>query len=322
MSRAGGLCRPGRGDRARARQEPIQAREQAGAGGAAEDGFPFWMYKHGGSADPRPQHLAWDGMVLPADHPFWNTHSPPNGWGCSCRIVGVRDKEMARRLGGKPDKALPEGWDEVSAKTGEPAGIDRGWGYQPGATVADAVQQMAAKTQQWDYTLAKAYMENVPEPQRDALARAYRGLPSVADDTRRYAQRILEGPAGTVVPPYRTLGLLTRAQATEVAEKIGRKVDGFDFAVGRDAPIHIRATHGDSGAEGLRGQRAVMPKDYARLPLIVDDPDAIQPAGLSGVGHPIVRFIRVIDGEKFIAALEVRGGRKTLALQSLWIGKP
>lgn len=109
-----------------------------------DGGFGYWMYKHGGSADPRPQHLAWDGMVLPADHPFWNTHSPPNGWGCSCRIVGLRRPNDARRLGGDPDKPLPDGWDAIDPKTGEPAGIDKGWGYQPGAT-ANLAAQVAAK---------------------------------------------------------------------------------------------------------------------------------------------------------------------------------
>jgi uncharacterized protein with gpF-like domain len=44
---------------------------------------PYWLYKHGDSRVPRPEHLAWDGLVLPADDPWWNTHYPPNGWGCT-----------------------------------------------------------------------------------------------------------------------------------------------------------------------------------------------------------------------------------------------
>lgn len=44
---------------------------------------PYLMYKHGGSREPRPEHLAWDGLVLPADDPWWNDHYPPNGWGCT-----------------------------------------------------------------------------------------------------------------------------------------------------------------------------------------------------------------------------------------------
>jgi hypothetical protein len=36
----------------------------------------------------------------------------------------------------------PEGWDEVSEKTGELPGIDRGWGYAPGASVADDLREI------------------------------------------------------------------------------------------------------------------------------------------------------------------------------------
>lgn len=126
-----------------------------------EGEFAYWMYRHGGSADPRPQHLSWDGLVLPADHPFWQTHSPPNGWGCSCRVVGLRRPEDARRLGGNPDKVLEDGWDDVDERTGEPAGIDRGWGYQPGATGALA-EQMQDK------------LGTLPGPLADALQRHMR----------------------------------------------------------------------------------------------------------------------------------------------------
>lgn len=287
-----------------------------------EGEFPYLMYKHGGSADPRPEHVLLDGIVLPADHPFWDKYFAPNGWGCSCRIVGVRSLDAARRLGGDPDKQLPEGWDSIDPATGAPPGIDPGWDYRPGDTVADTVQQMAAKTQQWDYTLAKAYMQGVPEAQRDALAQAYRALPSVAAETRLYAQRIIEGRTDLDIPPYRTLGLLTSGQARRIGEALGRDANGFDLSIGRDAPLHIHGHHGNVAAEAARGQRAVTAADFARLPQIVSHPDDIVPAGSSGVGHPIVRFIKEIDGENYTAAFELRAGRKTLALQSFWIGRP
>lgn len=286
-------------------------------------GFTHYLYKHGDSIEPRAQHLAWDGLVLPADHEFWRAHYPPNGWGCSCRVIGLRRLEDAAALGGDPAKQLPDNWDAIDPKTGAPVGIGKGWDYAPGDTVSDSVAQMAAKTQQWDYTLAKSYMQNVPTSVRDALAQAYRALPSVATDTRLYAQKILESESQPAnVPVYRTLGLLTHAQAADVMRKVGHDVTGFDFAVGRDAPIHVRNHHGDEVAEGLRGQRAITAKDYAQLPRIADAPDEVRDDGVAGTGRPVVRFIKVIGGEKYIAAFEIRTGRKMLSLQSLRVGKP
>jgi len=104
-----------------------------------EAGFTFFVYRHGGSVEPRIQHLGWDGLVLKADHPFWATHAPPNGWGCSCYITGARSREGARRVGGKPDKQLDDGWQAIDPKTGVPVGIDKGWAYAPGGTVSDDI---------------------------------------------------------------------------------------------------------------------------------------------------------------------------------------
>lgn len=100
--------------------------------------MPFRRYVHNDSVlNPRPQHLAWHGLTLPHDHPFWKTHSPPNGWGCRCRVTAVLKPKA-----GDPT-APPTGWDEISEKTGAPVGIDKGWGYQPGASNLDELQRLA-----------------------------------------------------------------------------------------------------------------------------------------------------------------------------------
>ena len=96
--------------------------------------FPLWVYRHSGAEHPRLQHKAWDGMTLPADHPFWQTHYPPNGWGCGCRVAGASSRDAAARLGGDPDyDAPPAGWDARDGK-GRLPGIDEGWDYMPGGS--------------------------------------------------------------------------------------------------------------------------------------------------------------------------------------------
>lgn len=122
-----------------------------------EAGYALWIYKHGGSRDPRPEHLAMNGITLPPDHDFWTIWSPPNGWGCSCRVVGARSERGAHRLGGDPDKALPEWWNRPDPRTGAPHGIDKGWDYAPGATVSDRVRIIDGKLPQLPPQIGAAF---------------------------------------------------------------------------------------------------------------------------------------------------------------------
>jgi hypothetical protein len=105
---------------------------------------PYLLYRHSDSVlTPRPQHVAWDGLVLPADDPWWKTHYPPNGWGCKCRVFAVDDDDL-RQLGkAKPDEA-PD--SPIDPKTGAPDGIDEGWDYAPGASRhAELAREKAGK---------------------------------------------------------------------------------------------------------------------------------------------------------------------------------
>ncbi|MGP1664486.1 MAG: phage minor head protein [Rhodanobacter sp.] len=284
--------------------------------------FPLWVYLHDDSVEhPRVLHVSWNGITLPPGHIFWTTHYTPNGWGCHCYVVGARSAASARRLGGNPDKPLPEGWDAIDPKAGEQMGIDKGWGYMPGDTVSNTVREMAAKTQQWDYTLAKAYMQGVPEGSRDALATAYRDLPSVADDTRRYVQRVPASGSVAGIPPQ-TLGLLTEAQAARVAQLTGTAPQLFDFAVDASAVMHIRSSHGDAQVEAARGQQAIADADFALLPQLLNQGTilAARPGDVSASGHPVIRIEAVINDQRVVASFEIRRKRRMLALLSYWLG--
>lgn len=131
--------------------------------------FAFWVYRHGGSREPRILHLGWNGLALPPDHEFWATHSPPNGWGCSCYVVGARTAAGVRRVGGDPGKTLPDGWQALDPKTGAPKGIDKGWGYAPGALVSDQVQALAPR------------LEALPEKPSVDLIQSWLKMDSFAD---------------------------------------------------------------------------------------------------------------------------------------------
>ncbi|WP_054007876.1 phage head morphogenesis protein [Cypionkella psychrotolerans] len=138
-----------------------------------EGSYAFWIYFHGNSLEPRLQHLAWDGLILPPDHPFWATHFPPNGWGCSCRVSGARSMASAVRRGGKADLKLPSDWAMISSKTGAPMGISKGWAYAPGRSVANDVAILAAKLPDYPAPIGAALAAALPPAARDEIGRQF-----------------------------------------------------------------------------------------------------------------------------------------------------
>lgn len=44
----------------------------------------------------REEHKAWNGIVLPLNDPWWEKHSPPNGFGCLCEKEFISKYEMDR----------------------------------------------------------------------------------------------------------------------------------------------------------------------------------------------------------------------------------
>ncbi len=59
-----------------------------------KDIFPFWQYRSTGDGKVRDSHAALDGLVLPADHPFWEDHFPPWQYNCRCQVVGLMQEEV------------------------------------------------------------------------------------------------------------------------------------------------------------------------------------------------------------------------------------
>lgn len=139
---------------------------------------PYGLYRHGGSEDPRPEHLAWDGLVLPLDDPWWDTHTPQNGWGCKCkkRMISAADAE---RMGLSVADAAPAiDWEEKtvgirgpSPRTVKvPKGIDPGFEYRPGKSRA---AEIMAKTRTWPVDMAATFADGLTGSGREAVARDF-----------------------------------------------------------------------------------------------------------------------------------------------------
>lgn len=97
---------------------------------------PFLQYRTAGDARVRPQHRAWNGLIYPVDDSFWQTHYPPNGWGCRCTVraysqADLDDKELsvAPPFEGKTREVITR---DGEIKDRVPVGIDPGWDHNVG----------------------------------------------------------------------------------------------------------------------------------------------------------------------------------------------
>lgn len=85
------------------------------------DVMPYWEYEHNDSAHPRPQHVAWDGLVLRADDPWWDYHYPTRAYGCHCTVRALDDVDL--KYQNKTVQQAPEiEWEEkvIRQRSGSP----------------------------------------------------------------------------------------------------------------------------------------------------------------------------------------------------------
>ena len=282
-----------------------------------KEGNFTWVYRHGGSVEPRPEHLSWDGVALPPTIRS-GRRTIPERLGLQLLCGGCAHGRRRPSSGGDPDKKLPDNWKALDPRTGAPIGIGKGWDYAPGASVAPIVQAAAEKMRHWDYAIGKAFYADLPPASRDAIAEAYRRLPSVADDARRYARRVLGDSGEAVIQPNWTLGGVTSVQGDAVEQLTGKSVAGFDFSLAPSDVLHVQRRHGE-GNERDGQQVGVTADDYALLTVILSSPDAVEDAGTSDVGEPLVRYSKAIDGLRYVAVMAVRNKRRTLALKTFYI---
>lgn len=246
---------------------------------------PYWMYRHGGSADPRPQHLEWDSQVLPAGDGWWRRHYPPNGWGCSCYVIAVSEAQ-ARRMGGRFAQPGPD-----------PRGaIDAGWDYMPGADVADELRAFVQdKANRLPAELASAMVRDAaPVNVRDFAARAA----EVSD--RKITMDI--GPV---------------RQAERIKARTGFDLDGFIHQIDNYSVRHILKHHSDASREAARGQLAVTLEDFGLLPLTADFFDDVRHDGKNRTGRDVLVFTKVINGIGYRYVAEIRNGKALVAADSL-----
>lgn len=58
--------------------------------------IPWLEYRTVGDGKVRDSHAALDGIILPADDPFWKDHFPPWDFGCRCQAIPMAEVDVAQ----------------------------------------------------------------------------------------------------------------------------------------------------------------------------------------------------------------------------------
>lgn len=61
------------------------------------DTHPYWQYIAVLDARTRPTHRAFSGRIYRWNDPIWNTHWPPLGFNCRCRVRAYTEAQIQRR---------------------------------------------------------------------------------------------------------------------------------------------------------------------------------------------------------------------------------
>ncbi|HBN8473906.1 TPA: hypothetical protein L4942_003512 [Pseudomonas aeruginosa] len=230
---------------------------------------PFWMYNHSDAvAHPRELHLAWDGLVIHADNPWWQAHYPPNGWGCQCSVSAYAEDELAS-LGKEGPDAPPSSRMRRLSYRGEvvevPEGIDPGWDYAPGrSSFEQLVQGALQKTTPLPPEPAAKLNQQLL--QNRAVATAVqadweRWLDSVANDPVRRGRRVHVG----TLSPQTVEGM--SAAGVEASTAVISVGDGDILHALRDAKAVATTTAG--------APKALTISELAGLPQILAQPQAV-----------------------------------------------
>jgi phage-Barnase-EndoU-ColicinE5/D-RelE like nuclease3 len=113
-----------------------------------------------------------------------------------------------------------------------------------------------------------------------------------------------------------SLGIVTPTQAALLKAKTGFSLEGYERIVDKSAINHVLKVHGNEKKEALKGQIAVVEKDFENLPEIIKSQNVIF-SGKNKQGKNCLLYEAKI-GNTYYYVEEIRTGRKHLAMQTLY----
>ena len=171
----------------------------------------------------RASHRALHGVILPKDHPFWDTHYPPNAWNCRCKARAYTKQELKSR-----------GWSVTENIPSVEPHPD--WAYNVGKTdnldavFADKVEKLKDKAASKDfYENAKAFLGELERKRNLYVWQS--GLDEAVE------QIIVKDDPKTPINMVQ-VGLLSEAIANAASKILGLDVNSGGIILTKDRLIH------------------------------------------------------------------------------------
>ncbi len=128
--------------------------------------LPYLEYSSVLDTRTRPAHSVLHGIVFPADHPFWDSHYPPNGFNCRCTAVQLSEYQV-KKEGLEVQKELPKSFEYTDPRTGLTQRIvnpqpDPGFANNVGKNWIKTLENpLYDKLEKTDPKLAKPFINNL-----------------------------------------------------------------------------------------------------------------------------------------------------------------
>ena len=171
----------------------------------------------------RASHRALHGVILPKDHPFWDTHYPPNAWNCRCKARAYTKQELKSR-----------GWSITENIPSVEPHPD--WAYNVGKTdnldavFADKVEKLKDRAVSKDfYENAKAFLGELEHKRNLYVWQS--GLDEAVE------QIIVKDDPKTPINMVQ-VGLLGEAIAKAASKILGLDVNSGGIILTKDRLIH------------------------------------------------------------------------------------
>jgi hypothetical protein len=245
--------------------------------------FPFLEYIRSASVNPRHTHLAYAGLVLPVNDPFWASHLPIKEYKCKCTVV-QHTQRMLDREGLKVGTAPPEVMRTVlNKRTGEvmqvPTGVHPAFNYPPGGRLANLEKMLADK-------------------QAVGAAMAMRDAPG-----QHKVHRMPLAPGAV----------------QKIEQSTGFNLANYKVVFDNSSVGHALKMHGDTAKEAKLGQLAVTVGDFKHVALIVNEADSVtHSAKTTAQDLDALVFSKVINDVRYVLVKELRKGRKHLAMKTMF----